>query len=412
MEVGVDSDAGCGCCRGSKINHPFASSASGEVDVLRSSGREAKCLPASSTKNSDDVLVRPGKQSVGVANKCTESAPNRRPNSSEALYLSSDAATSRDARVDFAGESSREIRATLLAHDKRLKNWMEPLYIKQDDGTTCDASCACNGKASATPIGAKDQPSRFPPGTCFRLPTSCKGVGDFDKVKALLQGDGSKLVVFQTPHPSRKSGYRKASYSVGCPSNRVDEIDDSAFEDGKTAKKGIKSQTKLRTKSQGARLPGIKSMHNKTVKKSLAPGNRVSRVPTNRTTGIGAKNAKDRCPRILHVFVSEEDDYWYITSSSMLHHKGHPEVPPSAKSLGLRDISEEDAKFIAMAQESGVENAQIAKLMTRMKGEEAGTYLPRTIYNMSKKSKEMADLAKGTKADMSDAEKTLAGLRA
>ena len=50
--------------------------------------------------------------------------------------------------------------------------------------------------------------------------------------------------------------------------------------------------------------------------------------------------------------------------------------------------------------------------MTSLKGKENDQFLPKTIYNMNKKSEKMLDLAMGITSNISDAERTLLKLEA
>ncbi len=48
--------------------------------------------------------------------------------------------------------------------------------------------------------------------------------------------------------------------------------------------------------------------------------------------------------------------------------------------------------------------------MEQMKGPEAGTFMPKRVYDMNKKTKECHDFAYGLLPDSNDAEKTLSKL--
>ena len=116
------------------------------------------------------------------------------------------------------------------------------------------------------------------------------------------------------------------------------------------------------------------------------------------------------CSNVFNIFVAY-DDYWYIARSTNLCHTGHPSIPQSAKLLGMDDISENDSAFIAMCNDAGIGNNQIAKMLELLHGRESGTFLTQTLYNYNVQTKLMSDIAKGIKPNMTDAERTLKLLR-
>jgi hypothetical protein len=54
--------------------------------------------------------------------------------------------------------------------------------------------------------------------------------------------------------------------------------------------------------------------------------------------------------------------------------------------------------------------SQISQIMEQLKGPEAGTFMPKCVYNMNKKTEEPCDFAYGLLPDSNDAEKTLSKL--
>jgi hypothetical protein len=57
-----------------------------------------------------------------------------------------------------------------------------------------------------------------------------------------------------------------------------------------------------------------------------------------------------------------------------------------------------------------VSPSQISQIMEQLKGPEAGTFMPKRVYDMNKKIEELHDFAYGLLPDSNDAEKTLSKL--
>jgi hypothetical protein len=53
---------------------------------------------------------------------------------------------------------------------------------------------------------------------------------------------------------------------------------------------------------------------------------------------------------------------------------------------------------------------QISQIMEQLKGPDAGTFMPKRVYDMNKKTEELPDFAYGLLPDSNDDEKTLANL--
>ena len=238
------------------------------------------------------------------------------------------------------------ITASLLDEECKLNNWYQDVVILQDDGTYCNIKSACLGKKSTTPHEATDQPSNYPPLTVYQLPKSLKGEGAFPKVKELLEGGGPKLRVIAKK--AQRSATRKAEWCLVCPGHLKAPLKrNEDFNEGCTGKKGVKQETKVRTKTKGSKVPGILSMHSKSVRKSIDTSKKGKKWSKRKTTATGCG-----CPNVFNIFVAG-DDYWYIGRSTNLRHTGHPSIPQSAKLLGMDDISENDSAFIAICNEAG-----------------------------------------------------------
>ena len=337
----------------------------------------------------------------------------RRPNSSEVLipFVPDDSTTQFDAR-EAIGISTDDLSAQLLEHDRNAKNWTQQLNIIQDDGSTCNVGCALRGTLSRTPPNAINQPNKYPRQTCIRLPTSLKGKDAFPRVKMLLENGGPLLTIRQVPSESRSSAQRQSNWTLCCHGHRINPGKTGQFKAGKAAMSGIRHQPKLRQKTAGSKKRGIQAMYSKSAKAQLPPPAHAPNAPNRRTKSGAAKNKESRCTFVLNLFVAQ-DDYWYLSQLSNLNHKGHPRIPPSAHSIGMRELNKEDSQFISICSDVGIEGSKIAKLLERMKGEEgvSGTIVPKAIYNMSESTKKMAELSKGITSDMDDAEKIMTELR-
>ena len=110
--------------------------------------------------------------------------------------------------------------------------------------------------------------------------------------------------------------------------------------------------------------------------------------------------------------MSQHDGYWYFGVNSKLQHVGHRFEEPQVSLKSEKDLSEDDLSLLDILYQERVNTGQIARIMSKRNGEDFGTLLPSTIYSITAKSKKMANLAKGITPKMSDAEKTLAQLRA
>ncbi len=69
-----------------------------------------------------------------------------------------------------------------------------------------------------------------------------------------------------------------------------------------------------------------------------------------------------------------------------------------------------DIDILMLLFSVNVTPTQISQIMEQLKGPEAGTFMPKGVYNMNKKTEELHDFAYGLLPDSNNAEKTLSKL--
>jgi hypothetical protein len=95
------------------------------------------------------------------------------------------------------------------------------------------------------------------------------------------------------------------------------------------------------------------------------------------------------------------DNHFYLAKTSCLHHSHHPRLKSEAISCGQNDMDKGDIDFLTLLFSANIQPFQISQ-MGLHEGSQAGTFCPKRLYNINKRTELIADC--------NDAEKTIAKL--
>jgi hypothetical protein len=101
-------------------------------------------------------------------------------------------------------------------------------------------------------------------------------------------------------------------------------------------------------------------------------------------------------------------NHWYLHSfGSCLDQKDHPKLNVAANTLSEKDLSDEELKLTNLLYDVNVPLSTIAKVLTTLRDDDVGTFLPKILFNINEKCQSLIDVANGILPTCSDAEKTL-----
>ena len=296
-------------------------------------------------------------------------------------------------------------------------NWDQDIFIREDNGILINISCAINSKSCSakTPPGATNQPDIYPRGTKYRFPSRFRGMDGFDGLLETLKSShtcpGAKMVVQRRDIKCNDAPGTLGRWTVGCNKwLHQTAVDDSQFDQGKMARRGIKEETVLTKKPKGTKTPGIQAMYSKSQKKLLKhkehPKKMDSKPSVPRKLGSRAESYETRCNQKFNIRL-DQDTFFYLSTTGEISHNNHSFENPFTKSRSTKELDDRDRNLLEIMFDHNVNTTQMARVMTDLKGKGNGVFLPSTIYDMNAKTKRMLDLAKGIKPKMSDAEKIL-----
>ncbi len=99
-----------------------------------------------------------------------------------------------------------------------------------------------------------------------------------------------------------------------------------------------------------------------------------------------------------------------IYKKSNLKYAFHCMLKADALQCGQRDLSSSNIDLISLLFDISATLLQISTFLGALKGNQAGRYLHRHIYDMNKKTEDLQNIAIGLLPDCADAEKTIAKL--
>jgi hypothetical protein len=101
-------------------------------------------------------------------------------------------------------------------------------------------------------------------------------------------------------------------------------------------------------------------------------------------------------------------NHWYLQShGSCLDYKHHPKLDVKAVTLSEKKMSHDELKLTTLLYDINVPLSTIAKVLTTIRDDDVGTFLPKTVFNIDEKCRSLIDVANGILPTCSDAEKTL-----
>jgi hypothetical protein len=104
------------------------------------------------------------------------------------------------------------------------------------------------------------------------------------------------------------------------------------------------------------------------------------------------------------------NNLFYLSKNSSLNHCHHPCLKSKAILHGQSDMETGNIDILTLLFSVNVTPTQISRIMEQLKGPELGTFMPRCVYDMNKKTEELHDFAYELLPDSNDAEKTLSKL--
>jgi hypothetical protein len=128
-----------------------------------------------------------------------------------------------------------------------------------------------------------------------------------------------------------------------------------------------------------------------------------------KTVSNCAPSLKCKCSMQIKIFCGATN-FFYISKNSSLNHCHHPCLKPKSILCGQSDMETGDIDILTLLFSVNMTPLQIFQIMEQLKGPEAGTFMPKPVYNINKKTEDLHDFAYGLLPDSNDAEKTLSKL--
>jgi hypothetical protein len=149
----------------------------------------------------------------------------------------------------------------------------------------------------------------------------------------------------------------------------------------------------------------MKAEHNKKSKLQI-----TSDPTPRKTVSSCAPSLKCKCSMQIKIFCGA-NNLFYLSKNSSLNHCHHPPLKSKAILHGQSNMETGDIDTLTLLFSVNVSPIQISQIMEQLKGPEAGTFMPKRVYDMNEKTEELHDFAYGLLPDSNDAEKTLSKLQ-
>ena len=108
----------------------------------------------------------------------------------------------------------------------------------------------------------------------------------------------------------------------------------------------------------------------------------------------------------MHIKIfAGQDNLFYLAKSSNLNHRHHPRLKSEAILCGQHDMQKGDLDLLTLLFSVNVTPIQISHFMEELRGPDAGTFTPKRIYDMNKKTEDLYDYLTGSLTESNGAEK-------
>ncbi|MEY3178163.1 MAG: hypothetical protein RJB42_404 [Bacteroidota bacterium] len=156
-----------------------------------------------------------------------------------------------------------------------------------------------------------------------------------------------------------------------------------------------------------------KSKQKEIMKKSQESKHRSPKKTTyvRRTVTNRAPTTDKECPVKFRLYLSASNHWFILSRGSSLSHQFHPKLDVSAAALSEKDMSNEEKNLTSILYDVNVPPSTIAHILTTLRNDDVGTFLPKTVFNINDKCRNLIDVANGILPTSSDAEKTLSMLQ-
>jgi hypothetical protein len=116
-----------------------------------------------------------------------------------------------------------------------------------------------------------------------------------------------------------------------------------------------------------------------------------------------APTSEEECLMRFCVYLNGSN-HWYLHSyGSCLDHKHHPKLDVVANTLSEKDLSGAELKLTTLLYNVNVPPSTIAKVLTTLRDDDVGTFLPKTLFNINEKCQSLIDVANRILPTCSDA---------
>ena len=137
--------------------------------------------------------------------------------------------------------------------------------------------------------------------------------------------------------------------------------------------------------------------------------NQTKKPVIRKSVSFRALSQDTKCPMQIIIFLGQ-DDYFYLSTRSNLKHDHHPPLTSHAILRNDKYLNSQEVDLLNLLYRANVSPDQLSLIFEELKGPNFGTFRPKTLCNMNKKTETLKDLALGLIPGCSDAEKTIAKL--
>ncbi len=108
-----------------------------------------------------------------------------------------------------------------------------------------------------------------------------------------------------------------------------------------------------------------------------------------RSVTTWAPTSEQECPMKFHVYLNGSNHWYLQIHGSCLDHNYHLKLDVKAVTLSEKDMSHNELQLTTLLYDANVPPSTIAKVLITIRDYDAGTFLPKTVFNINEKGRSL-----------------------
>jgi len=169
-------------------------------------------------------------------------------------------------------------------------------------------------------------------------------------------------------------------------------------------------------KTKGTTNRGIVQMAPKNKRKQISELDGTEDIHSSFNKKVGRRTSSNKtalpCSMQVIIYLSAVDNFYYLSTNSVLNHSNHFEMPPDCIPQNETNLQSNEIELMSTMFNQNISRTTIARVLCNLKGKHITHINPKTLANIQNKAQNIIDSKLLSDIGcMNEADKTLAKLQ-